>query len=95
MLQDTSIAIHPGNTKDQKHFGYKDIGNVVEFEKHKDEVHLRCQFGEVGVRFYQDEIVRIVMSSSTLSWETSPAVVLKADPKKVSIEDKEIGRAHV
>ncbi|RSK26400.1 DUF4968 domain-containing protein [Bacillus sp. HMF5848] len=86
MLQDTSFAIHPGHSKKLQNSDYHDVGNVLEVTETANGATIRCEFANIGIRFYRDDIVRVVMNAfGSVAWKTSPAVISEPNAVEVNV----------
>ncbi|WP_330948821.1 glycoside hydrolase family 31 protein [Virgibacillus sp. MG-45] len=88
MLEDTSFAIHPEKENGTRNQAFSDIGKLLTVGKKADYHLFHCEGGEVAIRFYRDDIVRIVMNPlSAPRMEVSKAVI--AQPQKVAVKETE------
>ena len=83
-MEDTSLAIHPGNHSDVAESIYHDIGNVLSYVKDKQTIALQCERGYVTLYVYRSDIIRIIMNHrSKPNITSSPALYV---PSTTDIE---------
>ncbi|MEN2768651.1 glycoside hydrolase family 31 protein [Ornithinibacillus xuwenensis] len=88
MLEDTSFAIHPGKEKQSGAVNYQDIGKLLDYRVEDNTFWFRCENGEVGIQFYTDSIIRIVMNQEGQPELVSSKAVV-ASPKIINVEVEE------
>ncbi|MEK4951352.1 glycoside hydrolase family 31 protein [Bacillus sp. FSL W8-1127] len=87
-MEDSSFAIHPENEKNDKKQQFVDIGKMKKWFSDGETVRFHCENGFVNIRFYRDDIARVVMNpQKEPTMEQSFAVV--KSPEKVSWEAEE------
>jgi alpha-glucosidase len=91
MLEDTSFSIHPEHENMVELGDYKDIGNFIHVEHNENVSLFVCESATVKIRFYRDDIVRIVMNPfSDATLKTSVAVVKEPEKVDITIEETEL-----
>lgn len=89
-MQDTSFAIHPGMKAQMKGTAFRSVGSVVSSNLENSNLSLRCENGYVTVRFYRDDIVRVVMNPKEQpTLRSSFAVVKEPEDVEVSFTESE------
>lgn len=87
MLGDTSFAIHPGKEKKDGAVIYRDIGDLIGFEKEGTTFLFHCTNGNVTVQFYTESIIRVTMNpKQNPVLNHSKAVVVK--PQSVTVKEE-------
>ncbi|MBT2680579.1 glycoside hydrolase family 31 protein [Bacillus sp. ISL-35] len=89
-MQDTSFAIQPGMKSQRKGPAFRSVGAVVSSKLDNSNLNLSCENGYVTVRFYRDDIVRVVMNPKEQpSLGSSFAVVKEPEDVEVSLTESE------
>lgn len=91
MLEDTSFAIHPSKTKNNKDNSYHEIGNLIKFDQEENRIYrFRCEAGDVKLLFYRKDILRVIMNPfDEASLTSSPAVIVQEENMNVSTNENE------
>lgn len=86
MLGDTSFAIHPGKEKKDGGVIYRDIGDLIDFNKEGMTYNFHCSNGNVAVQFYTESIVRVTMNpKQNPVLNRSKAVIV--EPQSVTVKE--------
>lgn len=89
-MQDTSFAIHPGMKGQMKGNVFRSVGRVITSNLENSSLSLHCENGYVTIRFYRDDIVRIIMNPKEQpSLCSSFAVIKKPEEVSVSFTESE------
>lgn len=89
-MQDTSFAIQPGMKDQGKGTAFRSVGRVVSSNLENSSLNLHCENGYVTVRFYRDNIVRVIMNpKEPPSLCSSFAVVKEPEDVEVSFSESE------
>lgn len=92
MLEDTSFAILPERDGQKNEGRLIDIGNMLAFSREKHVFSFSCDTSVVKIRFYREDIVRIVFHPfQETSLKTSVAVIKQ--PEKVEVAARETDEA--
>ncbi|HET7628914.1 MAG TPA: glycoside hydrolase family 31 protein [Bacillales bacterium] len=87
-MEDTSFAIHPDHSHPSETVSLTDIGSVQQHVWSKNILKVVCEKGHVALRFYREDILRIIMNPQVEpSFETSAALVKSAEDVEVSYEE--------
>ncbi|WP_010094251.1 glycoside hydrolase family 31 protein [Ornithinibacillus scapharcae] len=91
MLGDTSFAIHPGKEKKDGAVIYRDIGDLIDFNKEGMTYNFLCSNGNVAVQFYTESIVRVTMNpKKNPVLNQSKAVIV--NPQSVAVKEEDTER---
>ncbi|MCZ0755362.1 glycoside hydrolase family 31 protein [Anoxybacillus sp. J5B_2022] len=92
MLEDTSFAILPEQNDGTNEGRLIDIGNMLAFLREKHVFSFSCDTGVVKIRFYREDVVRVVFHPfGETSLKTSVAVIKQ--PEKVEVAARETDEA--
>lgn len=92
MLEDTSFAIFPEQNDGTNEGRLIDIGNMLAFLREKHVFSFSCDTGVVKIRFYREDVVRVVFHPfGETSLKTSVAVIKQ--PEKVEVAARETDEA--
>ena len=89
MLEDSSFAIQPSQSKIFAKSTFFDIGNVVSSQKSGPEVILQTETGKVIIKFIREDIVQITANPLGDScFVSSPAVVAESQPIDIKYREE-------
>lgn len=87
MLEDTSFAIHPGKENQSGTVIYRDIGKILSHEVIENKYLFTCENGKVGIQFYTDSIVRILLNQQEEPHLNQSQTVVATPDEVVVTED--------